>query len=296
MQSPTPPNSNQEIHPDQPLPEPNLLRSSNIFLNSMACWGRLSADVWDGLFDAAVIKDGLNSDNALILDAQIKHWTEFVLPSLPLLSPDQPPELFQLRQHMLIHTRLCLLRLYIFRQTMLSLKYDGERGRVCGDLTMEIVQRIREYCAETNPLNSFRFYMATALGAALLVLSTLCVRDLILIDLQDNQKVYADGFMEALGMIRNFSQHTNVARRILSDFQDIVPVIIKIVDRQQNGQGFPHHLVPANVRDLFPYSSLDFAQQPGSGTFSVDIDPMQASDPWDFEMLGREGKYGVLWM
>jgi hypothetical protein len=290
------PNNNQDIHPEQPLPEPDLPRSSNMFLNSMACWGRLSADVWDGLFDAAVIKNGINSENALILDAQIKHWTEIILPTIPLLSLDQPPELVRLRQHILIHTRLSLLRLYIFRQFMLSLKYDGERGRVCGDLAVEIVQRIRDYSAEMSPLNSFRFHMATSLNAPLLVLSTLCLRDLASIGLQDSWKVYADGFGEALEMIRNFSQHTNVARRILADFREIIPVVIKVLDQQQDGQSFPQHLVPANVKDLFPYSSLDFAQQSGGSTFNVDTDPTQASDTWDFEMFEREGKYGVLWI
>jgi hypothetical protein len=268
-----------------------------MFLNSMACWGRLSADSWDGLFDAAVIKSGFNSENAHILDAQIQHWTDVILPSISLLPPDQPPEVTQLRQHATVHTRLSLLRLYIFRQFMSSLKYDGERGRICGDLAVDLVQRVREHSVETSPLHSFRFHMVTTLGNALLILSTLCVRDLASIGLQDSWKVYAESFVEALETIRNFSQHTNVARRILGDFGDIVPVVLKVLDQQQNGQSFPQHLVPMNIRDLFPYSSLDFAQQPGgAGAFSIDLDRTQDLDTWDFNMCEREGKYGVPWI
>jgi len=268
-----------------------------MFLNSMACWGRLSADAWDGLFDAAVIKSGFNSENAHILDGQIQHWTEVILPSIPLLPPDQPAETAQMRQHVLVYTRLGLLRLYIYRQFMLSLKYDGERGRICGDLAVDLVQRVREHGAETSPLHSFRFHMATTLGSALLILSTLCVRDLAPIGLQDNWKAYADSFMEALEMIRNFSQHTNVARRILSDFRQIVPVIIQVFDQQRNGQKFPQHIAPADIRDFFPYGLLDFAQQPGGGgAFSIDMDSMQDSEVWDFEGCEREGKYGVPWI
>ena len=267
-----------------------------MYLNSMACWGRLAADAWDGLFDAAVIKSGFNSETAHMLDAQIQHWTNVILPSISLLPPDQSPQVTQVRQHNLVHTRLGLLRLYLYRQVMISLTFDGERGRICGDLAIELVQRVQEHNVETVPLHSFRFYMATTLGGALLILSTLCVRDLASIGLQDHWKGYADGFREALEMIRNFSQHTNVARRILADFRHVVPVVIKVLNQQQHGHSFPQQLVPASIRDLMPYSSLDFAQQVNGGVFSSDMDSTQDTDLWDPDACEKEGKYGVAWI
>lgn len=267
----------------------------------MACWGRLAADVWDGLFEAAVVKNGFHGNNAILLDAQIQHWTNAVLPSIPLLPRDQQPNVKQQRQSIVTDTRLALLRLFIFRQAMLSLKYDAEQGRVCGDLALEVVQRISAHTNKTESLSSFRFHMTTALGSAMLILSTLIFRDLAPIGLHDRKNDYLNGFIQALHVIEQFSQHTSVARRILSDFKDIVAFFKQIwntisKEEREGTEWFPQFLVPPNLKDLLPYQSLDFAQQHAGSGLSMDTHPAQDSDGWEFDVHGREGTCGVLWV
>jgi hypothetical protein len=278
-----------------------------MFLNSMVCWGRLSADVWDGLFDAAVVKGGFNSENAHLLDAQIQHWTEVILPSIALLPTDYPPNITQARQHHLVHTRLGLLRLFVYRQLMVTLTYDGERGRICGEIAIDLVRRVREHGAETDAYHtgddgspsphSFGFHMATTLASALLILATLCVRDLDHMGL--SWKVYADSFTEGWEIICHLSMKYTVAQRIHNELVELARVVTKVVEHRQKGLSFPYDLIPAQVRDLMPcnsHNSLDFAQQSGgSGTFSLNTDRTQESDKWGIWESSQKG-HRVLWI
>lgn len=268
----------------------------------MVCWGRLAGDIWDNVLAAPVAKQSVNEENAAVLNTRIKHWTEVVLPTIPLLPSDQPPDVRQLRQHVVVHTLLDQLRLLLWRRTLLSLKYDSEIGRLCGDLAIDVIQRIRAHSPEAKHPSSFRFHMAVSLGGPLLTLSTLLVRDLAPLGLQDRQPIYGEGFREAFSILHDLSTYPHIARRILDDFKDIAPVVSDILNQQQQGQAFSHHVVPPNVAELLPYREIDFAQQSGCAVpdmilvNGVDMMVPQNVDPWEYDFTSREGGYGVPWI
>lgn len=292
----------QEVHPDQPLPEPNVAQSSNVYLNCMVCWGRLAADVWDGLFAATVSKDGMASENALIFDARIKHWTEVVLPTIPLLPPEYPPEPRQLRQHTIVRNSLDQLRLLLFRRTMLSLEYDAETACACGDLAVKIVQRTKAHASDTNEPTSFRFYMASSLGAAILILGALLFREIPYIGLHDSPSTYSEeAYGDATTLLNELASGLALGRRIKNDFADVENAYQQVLSSEKFGFG---RTMGADGKELFPYTELDFAQQPGVGAETA-AQSGQANgsnstgalntDLWSSVFETRAGKYGVPW-
>ncbi|KAF2472467.1 uncharacterized protein BDR25DRAFT_302638 [Lindgomyces ingoldianus] len=305
----------KELYPDQPLPEPNVSRSSNMYLTCMVSWAKLAGDVWDQVFAPGAARRGVDGENAAVLDARIKHWTEAVLPTIPLLPTDQPPEVRHLRQHVLVHTRLNHLRLLLRRRTMVRLKYDGSTGRLCGDLAIDIVQRIKAHTPEAKAPSSFRFHMTASLGSAILILATLLVRDLASIGLQDKQSAYADSFRDGVSILHDIAIYLQAARRVADDLKDIVHVVTAVLSQQQGQDGvITQNVIPLNIDDLFPYSTLDFAQQGGWGEYHGSLgmagwngtggtgaaggmdNQMTNLDSWDFELQPHSGGHGVPWI
>lgn len=285
----------RELYPDQPLPEPDVNRSTVLFLHAMTSWGKFVGDVWDQVFSPSCTKRALQGENAFILDARIKHWTEAVLPTIPLLPPDHQPESRHLRQHTLVHTRFNHLRTLLSRRTMTSLKYDGNTGRLCGDLAIDTVDRIKTHAAEAKIPSSFRFHMTASLGGAILVLATLLVRDLTAVSLQDKAPAYAESFRDAVGILHDLAIYLQVARRVSDDLKDIIHLVTTILN------GGPVDMLPAQVEELFPYNFLDFAEQTGlsdavgAGLWSGA--EIGNSDSWDFELQPfPAGFHGVPWI
>ncbi|KAF2194024.1 hypothetical protein K469DRAFT_617820 [Zopfia rhizophila CBS 207.26] len=294
-----------DLHPERPLPEPDVSRSSNMYLSCMISWAKLGGDVWDQVFAAGAAKRGVDGENTAILEARIKHWTDAVLPTTPLLPPDQPPDVRHLRQHVLVHTRLNHLRLLLRRRTMVSLKYDGNTGSLCGDLASDIVQKIKAHSPEARIPSSFRFHVTASLGSALLILTTLLVRDLAPIGLQDRQPAYAESFREGIAILNDLAAYLQVARRVTEDLKDIVQVVTSMLEQrqvvlhnQQDGGS-----ATSNITNLFPYTALDSVQQAGlneyQGGFGIwngaDA-PLGSSETWDFEVQPARGGYGVPWI
>lgn len=290
-------NLSQEIHPDQPLPSPNIAHSSSVYLNCMVCWGRLAADVWDGLFAATVVKDGISNDHRLMFDGRIKHWTEVVLPAIPLLSPEYPPEPRQLRQHTIVQNSLDQLRLLIFREALIGSQCDAEIANACRELAVKIVQRAKVHSSDVNEQTPFRFYMAASLGSAMVMLATSLVRDIAYVGLNEEAYNDANAILDDLATA-NFA----LARRIKRDFAEIETARQQIPSPTEFGFG---NALGADLQDILPYTSLDFAQQSvagaeatlSSGTFKG---PSSAStlntDLWSSEAAAREGRYGVPWI
>ncbi|KAF2438015.1 hypothetical protein P171DRAFT_372491 [Karstenula rhodostoma CBS 690.94] len=293
----------KEIHPDRPLPELNIVQSSNVYLNCMVCWGRLAADVWDGFLAAAMSKDGLASDNALILDARIKHWTDVILPTIPLLPPEFPPEARQLRQHTIVQNSLDQLRLLLFRQRMLSLRYDADVAFLCRDLAINIVQRAKSHQGDASQPTSFRFSMASSLGGAMLILATLLFRDLPYIASDDRSLTHSEeAYGDATSILVDLALGLALARRIKKDFAELENLHRQTIDPTELNFG---HDLPVDTKELFPYTSLDFTQQLG---FNAGVDPDNRhtngsgststlnTDLWSSVFATKEGKYGVPWM
>lgn len=296
-------NNSKEIHPDQPLPEANVAQSSNVYLNCMVCWGRLAADVWDGLFAATVSKDGIANDNTLMFDARIKHWTDVVFPTIPLLQPEYPPEPRQLRQHTIVQNSLDQLRLLLFRQTLFSLQYDAETARMCGELAAKIVQRAKAHTSDANDSLPFRHHMASSLGSAILVLTVLLYRDIPYISLNDHSMTqFEEAYNEANSLLTDLSSSLGLARRIKNDFAEIETARQQALSSAELGFG---GTMAADIKDMIPYTSLDFAHQHGIGAESnvlgghangTSASSTLNTDLWSSVFATRQGKYGVPWI
>ncbi|PVH93970.1 hypothetical protein DM02DRAFT_618919 [Periconia macrospinosa] len=298
----------KDLHPDRPLPDPNTGSSSIAYLDTMVHWSKFAARLWDEVLTASLREQRSHWEEGLsVFNARMVKYTEDELPSFPLLPMDSGldhlPELRQLRQHTTANVRFRQLRLLPYRQSMLSLRYSEECGRVCGDLALDIAQRVRHHTAEPNHPSSFRFVMATALGHVLLVLVTLLLRDLSAIGLEDAWQEYANAYRDTLTLLQELSTHFAMASRILDDFGSITNIVNAIVLEQKGEPGFPHHIIPANIRELLPYTSLDFAQQSNTGGLDMNrnlVDAEAATNhsttPLEFQMSTRKGRYGVLWM
>ncbi|KAL5447334.1 hypothetical protein PMIN07_009661 [Paraphaeosphaeria minitans] len=293
----------KEIHPDRPLPELNIVQSSNVYLNCMVCWGRLAADVWDGFFAATMSKDGVASDNALILDGRIKHWSDVILPTIPLLPPEFSPETRQLRQHTIVQNSLDQLRLLLFRQTMLSLRSDADVACLCRDLAIDMVQRIKNHKGDASQPTSFRFPMASCLSGAMLILATLRFRHMPYIASDDRslshvEEVYGD----ATSILADLAPGLALARRIRKDFAELDNLHRQTVDPTELNFG---HELPVDRQELFPYTSLDFTQQ---FRFNGEVDSNNGhanglssasalnTDLWSSIFATKEGKYGLPWI
>lgn len=269
----------------------------------MVCWGRLAADVWDGFFAAAISKDGVASDNALILDARIKHWTDVIFPTIPLLPPEFAPEPRQLRQHTVVQNSLDQLRLLLFRQTILSLRYDADVACLCRDLAINIVQRIKNHKGDASQPTSFRFAMASCLGGAMLILATLLFRDMQYITSDDRSLAHSEeAYADATAILADLAPGFALARRIKKDFAELGNLHRQTVDPTELNFG---HDLPVGRQELFPYTPLDLTRQ---SDFSAEADPnnrhMNGSgsvstlntDLWSSLFATKEGKYGVLWI
>ncbi|PSN75475.1 hypothetical protein BS50DRAFT_671616 [Corynespora cassiicola Philippines] len=297
--------TSQDLVPDQTLPEQDVFRSANTFLACMIFWARLVGDIWDRVFAVSATKKGLENDVPVVLDARIKHWTEFVLPSIPLLPPDHAPELRHRRQHTLVHTRLNHLCLLVRRPQLLSLAYDATTARYCGDLALDTVQRIRPHSADARLPNSFRHCMAAALASALLPLCALLVRDLAPIGLAEQHPFYAEAWRDAMAVLHELAHSLPLARRVLDDYKDVAAVVGSAVQQVQMG-GSVVGAVPQGVEDLFPYKCLDFGMQGRVGGTGGEESwgqqqqqqwsEGQGAEGWDAEILARETGWGVLWV
>jgi hypothetical protein len=269
----------------------------------MVCWGRLAADVWDGFFAAATSKEGVARDNALMLDARIKHWTDVILPTIPLLPLEFPPEVRRLRQHTIVQNSLDQLRLLLFRQTMLSVRYDTDIARLCKDIAINIVQRVKSHKGDVGEPTSFRFPMASSLGGAMLILATLLFREMPYVASDDRSPIYPEeAYGDATSILASLASGLALARRIKNDFSEVESLHQQTVDPTELNLG---HDYPADTKHIFPYTSLDFTHQSG---FNTEVDSNERhgnglgpastlnTDLWSSVFATKGGKYGVPWI
>jgi hypothetical protein len=247
-------------------------------------------DVWALSLSPCAVKDQEELENAARLEVRIKHWIGHILPTIPLLPSEAPPEERHLRQYTMIHTRFNHLRLLLRRRTMLSLTYDGPTGRVCGDFALDTVHRIKDHAQDAKSSSSFRYHMTAALRGAILMLATLLVRDLGSLGLHDRASAYAEGFRDAVGLLHDLAIYLQAARRVAEEFKDITQVVTTILN------GGPPEMMPTNVADLFTRGFLDFAQ-PGSselnGAVSWNGTGGTNADSWDIELQPATQGQGV---
>ncbi|KAF2732549.1 hypothetical protein EJ04DRAFT_513823 [Polyplosphaeria fusca] len=288
----------KDLHPNQLLPNQDNYRSANVCLNTMASWAKLAGEVWDHVFSASAARKGVSRENAADLDAQLKTLTETVLFSLSLVPTDMSSDTLCLRQHAFIYIRMHKLRLLLHRQALLSSGYDGDTGRVCGDMAVDIVQRVRKCGPDATRPTSARLDITAALGEAVLVLTALLTRNLASLGIQDRYQVYSETFRDAVSLLQDLSAYVQVAQRVKDDLKDVVNVTFSVVTHQLSfGSTWPVGLVPSNLDQLFPYRTLDFAEKAVAGSHDDEWPGMDSIvGPWTVETQTTTHRYGVLWI
>ncbi|KAF2124088.1 hypothetical protein P153DRAFT_371394 [Dothidotthia symphoricarpi CBS 119687] len=305
----------REIYHKRPMPNSELLRPLNEFVNCAVHWSRLADSVWDLVFSPQALKTELNRKDTTQVDAQIESYLRDVL-------PQHAPKFGHVQQATFIHTSFNNLRLLLHRRIMTSLQYDAAMGRLCGDVALDTIAHIRVYAAEAKGPSPFRHYMSTCLSSALLVLCTLLVRDLTApsLNLQAQLQAYTEGFRDAVAMMYDLAQSLLQARHALQAFNEIVDIVSQVVETWQNfGQATQmpeswalavRNTVPPNVAERLPYRNLVNGSQPEQFSQTTHLDPSlrlpwnednmlpvaQTLESWEFELNARNSGSQVLWI
>jgi hypothetical protein len=268
----------------------------------MITWARFAGEIWDTIFAGSAVKGSLDSPQSALVDDRLTQWIETSLPIITMPPIDSPPLPRHHRQQTLIHTRFSHLRLLLQRRSMLNLSFDSSTGRLCGDLAIDIVQRLREHASETQAPTSFQLYMSLSIGGAILILATLLVRDLTHIGLQDNTSAYAESFRVAVSLLNDLA-HLPIARRVADDLTDVAQVVTTVLN--QPGIAYPE------IKDILkkiPYHKWDFTPQADQGESPGSTGENEASmagtvsgklthfDPWDTDLERKGAGYGVPWL
>lgn len=253
----------KELRADAPLPREDVQTSFLPYMHCMVAFARFSGEIWEKVFSASASDN--SAEEVAVLDTRISHWSEQILPTIPLLPPGGQPTVRHIRQHILVHTRVAHLRLLLRRRLMVSLTYSPHDGRLCGDLAIDIVRLVAQRASEATEASSFRFHMAVSLSGALLILGTLLCRRLSELGLQDNYTAYAEAFRQGLALLRELGTGLFAARRVLDDLKETISFVTALIDQPAPTPQQPLMRMPSNIEQLFPYGAVDFNHQSGAG-------------------------------
>jgi len=217
--------------------------------------------------------------------------------------------------------RLNHLRLLLRRHNLISLKFEASTGHLCGDLAVSIIRWVldhNEHEAPEKP-SPFRFYMATALGPAILTLSALLARISIL-GHGIKPMAYGRAFRGGVDLLHDLAKQNPVAARIANDLKDTIRTVSKVLDGTLNLLSDVHidmeplmaaiqARVPQNMEHLFPYRSLDVARQGENERRNDTVSPIVdenfdnthlegkgSLDSWEHALQPSGLRYGVPWL
>jgi hypothetical protein len=174
------------------------------------------------------------------------------------------------------------IHLLLYRQTMLSLRYDNGTGNLCGKLATDTIEFIElHYEKEVSRPSPSRFHIASSLGSAILIVSTLQARD-------SHRGYYRPAFDSGLSMLRNLATLVPSAQRILDDLDGAIEISTNPSSKFRN--------VPHDVRSLFPYYYFHFEEPV----------PREGLPEWDYRWEESDDKFverenetrhgGILWL
>lgn len=261
----------------------------------MASWARFAGEIWDHVFSPSATRKGVTKENGANLDSQLQNLSEVILPTLKLLPQDRVPDDMCLRQQAFIYIRVHALRLLLHRPALFNLDYDGHTGRTCGDLAVDIVQRVRSCGADATQPSSVRFDMTFALGGAVLVLATVLLRNPTTTGLQDRYQVYGEHFHGAMSLVEAFAAYLPIARRVADDLGDIGSIVYAVLNHLEPGSAWPTGLVPPNLQQRFPYRTVELDEHLIASAQSVEW-PGMVSAGWDSQAKSTSSHHGVLWI
>ncbi|KAI1121210.1 fungal-specific transcription factor domain-containing protein [Nemania abortiva] len=249
----------EALHPDRPIPMPDPDKSFIAYLSCMVAWSRFAGEVWDQVFSTAAPDNNTLGEKITVLDARIMYWMDTKFREMPLLATQDLPTKRQLEQQSTVITRMNHLRLLLRRRTMVSLSYSSSDGRLCGELAMDIVKEMQARMTTTEMTSTFRLYISTALGGAVLILATLLARYLTAIDLHIYRSAYTDSYRQGISMLRELAVYLISASNILRNLRNIVSVVDLILEKegQASQNGDFSNIMPDNMDDVFSYGFMD---------------------------------------
>lgn len=230
----------------------------------------------------------------------IVHYLHTLLPGSDPGSEEYPEKLYKLYD--VVRARYQLLRLLLYRRTMISLEFDQATAELCGDLAVEIVESMERHEESITERTSFRFHMTSVLGGAIIILASILAHDFAaksnptpVIDLREKLPYYFPAFTKAVYMLKELGKSIQLARRVVSELDELVEVVLKV------NTGVAHPVTVKQVKGLLASSAM-VSEVPGH-CYKKDRDGEEWNadeggdlESWRLEVHRGNGEMGVPWL
>jgi hypothetical protein len=282
--------------------------STNVFLGFMVDWSRFAGSLWDSLLTAKVSPEAL-AERIYTYQVAVVDFLDntFEGSSLEGTSP---------RRHAYIMLSFTDVRLMAQRTNMMSLQFDSATALLCARMAQDALIYVRAFEANVEyPIaGAPRFYAIPPLAVSLLMLCSLLASDLGSIRVGPLDSWVArlqQSFDATINFLNDSAQNTALARRVLRDFDRIIPVVQAILSKWSTEilllQSAPEwslvqDLIPPNVLELLPYreqlpdirfSKLDEGLWAANGGH---LETNRGFHPWDEGHDPRGASSSVLWI
>lgn len=227
------------------------------FLSCMIDWSRFAGSLWDSLLATHMSADVL-AERVTTFDAAIADFLDNTFRASE--AEFQSPQL---------HSYICMSfdNLRVLARHAMAASVNLDRDTVdCSRLAIDAVAHVQAHEAATRyPLTCFlRHHIIPSLSSSLLLLCRMLVSDLSKLDLSLETWIppVHETFDTAIALLHDLAQEIPLARRVLNDFEKILPVVQAVLARlsaaPQLIQGplewdLVKDVVPANIAELLPY-------------------------------------------
>lgn len=282
--------------------------STDTFLDLMVDWSRFAGSLWDSLLTANISPEAL-AERIYTYEAAVVDFTDntFASSSLKGTSP---------RRHQYIRLSFANVRLIAQRANLMSLQFGTTTAYLCARLATDSLRYVQTFEANTEyPIaRVLRHHAIPPLAVSLLMLCSLLVSDLgstRIGPLDSWVALVQQNFDAIINILNDRAQDTILARRVLRDFDRIIPVIQAILSKWSSEilllQSAPEwslvqDLIPPDVLELLPYrdqlpdirySKLD------EGLWAAnerDPETRRGIHPWDESHNSTGASSSVLWI
>jgi hypothetical protein len=284
--------------------------STNAFLGFMVDWSRFAGSLWDSLLTANVSPEALAE--------RIYTYQVAVVDFLDNTFEGSWLEGTSPRRHEYIKLSFTNVRLMAQRANMMSLQFDSTTALLCASLAQNPLVYLQAFEANVEyPIARSRVLWLHAippLAVSLLMLCSLLVSDLGSIRVGPLDSWVArlqQSFDATINLLNDRAQDTILARRVLRDFERIIPVVQAILSKWSTEiillQSAPEwslvqDLIPPNVTELLPYreqlpdirySKLDEGLRAINGGH---LETNRGIHTWDESHGFRSASSSVLWI
>ncbi|KAF4547899.1 Transcription activator of gluconeogenesis-like protein 2 [Elsinoe fawcettii] len=218
----------EELLPNEELPPPNPGSSSIPYLLCVCKFAHFAGEIFDKVFSDPQSRD----DDLALLDFYINRWLEH---ELELIMPTRGAErsAMSVRQEVLIRTRMQHLRLLLWRRKMVNLSFDPATGRLCGDVAVDMLEKLGSLSAEIHEPSSFRYYQTAAVGEAVLVLAALLCSTSST-NLGDRWATYIQSLRDGRAILSSLASKLITARRMADRLSAILGLVDTLLSSDMN--------------------------------------------------------------